>query len=114
MIRVIPRDLFNDGNLLMNMGTLYLRLETLGLEDRLEGDGQQYSIYSDDCGNSYIDNVVLSNVDGEQINLERPLNSRERFPLEFFNKDEEESQPVFTDEGELTQNFIAYIKKDNR
>ena len=111
MIRVIPRDLFNDGNLLMNLGTLYLRLETLGLEDNLESDGEQYNIHSDNDGNTYVDNVVLSDVNGDFISLERSLNTRERFSLEYFNDNDDELKNVFTDGGELTEHFVAYLYK---
>ena len=111
MNRVIPRDLFNDANLLMNLGKLYLKLESLGLSDNLESNGQQYDIYSDIDGETYVDNITLSDVNGDYISLQRPLNSRDTYSLQYYDKANSELKIVFTDDGELTEHFVAYLHK---
>ena len=111
MNRVIPRDLFNDANLLMNLGKLYLELEKIGLQDNLDSDGQQYDIYSDIDGDTYVDNIDLSDVNGDKINLQRPPNSRDRYSLQYYDKSDSELKIVFTDDGELTEHFVTYLHK---
>lgn len=111
MNRVIPRDLFNDANLLMNLGKLYLKLEILGLSDNIQSDGEQYDIYSGIDGETYVNNITLSDVKGDYISLQRPLNTRDSYSLQYYDKADCELKIVFTDDGELTEHFVAYLYK---
>lgn len=109
-IRVIPRDLFNEANLLKCYGRLYICLERdfgelvhMGGEDGLE----RFDIVQrTDDGWTYIANIPLT-VRGVSYRLVRPLNSREPWPLyaeEIGNPDADPIE-VFDADGELSQAF---------
>jgi hypothetical protein len=103
--RVIPRDLFNEANLLKCLGQLYLLTErypnvTLELVnptrhfcvEQFPGDGSLFA-----------GNVMLL-IKKERYPLSRPLNSREPWPLYATTPDDEEVA-VFNDDGTLTDEF---------
>lgn len=72
--RVIPRDLFNEANLLKCYGRLALEVD-------LEHDGGAFDIQQDPAsGALHVANVRLV-VRGREVPLFRPLNSREPWPL---------------------------------
>lgn len=111
--RVIPRDLFNEANLLKCYGQLWLKLEVLNVPQIVlehndiggwEFDIRQY----DEDGSTYLYNVQLW-VRGEPYPLHRPLNSREPWPLYLTLRDDTEIA-VFTDEGELTLPMIQFLQ----
>lgn len=115
--RVIPRDLFNEGNLLKCYGQLYLGLEKLNCVENLHADvmldrfGFQVSQDPGD-GSLTIGNVTLY-CQGERVPLRRPLNSREPFPLYaalHVDTEDETEIAVFTDTGELTPEFKALFR----
>ena len=107
--REIPRDLFNEANLLKCFGQLYLELEKLNLQHLLKHTckDQPFGIrqeWSD--GSLSIDNVWLSAPKG-QFELKRPLNSREPYPLYALLPGEDETEiSVFNDDGTLTVEMI--------
>lgn len=121
--RVIPRDLFNEGNLLKCYGQLYLCLEKLDIPEEyvrlvhmdemdmdMTGEGQTipFIISQDESdGSLTIDNVMLQ-VDKEPVHLYRPLNSREPFPL--YAQFGDTTLEVFTISGNLNQGFLARIR----
>ena len=115
-VRVIPRDLFNEANLLKCLGQLCLKLDTAG-EHRAEmigpHPGERFEIEQNpDSGGISAGNVVLI-VGGERCMMERPLNSRRPWPLYVTHvgiAEEYEPIEVFTDEGELTPDFLALIR----
>lgn len=106
--RVIPRDLFNEGNLLKCMGQLYLKLDAPGTSRAvLDHEGGPFVIeQSPYDGSISVVNVNLS-IDGEPVRLYRPLNSRETYPL-WFACDIDEDE-VFTTSGELSLEFKRVI-----
>lgn len=109
--RVIPRDLFNEANLLKCLGKLYLNLETYGNIDnvRLSNDGDDFIIdQNENDGSIYCVNVHLMK-NGESVSLFRPLNSRIEWPL-MFNNYEDETNLVFDDFGHFTQEFVDFLK----
>lgn len=116
--RVIPRDLFNEGNLLKCYGALYIELEnTIGhkaeLVDNLDGSEPFKILQSYLSGAIWIDNVALE-INGKRHNLWRPLNSREPWPLYCSTEPEmgEETGDeieVFTEGGKLSADFLALI-----
>lgn len=112
MIRVIPRDLFNDANLLKCLGTLWIKLENLRDHDaKLEEDGQPFDIQQSEAdGSTECVNVVFMRR-GERFRLFRPLNSRELWPL--WVETIEEDFPVFTD-GELSPEFIEFVSSGGK
>lgn len=82
-IRVIPRDLFNEANLLKCLGALYIALETAG--DHAAGFGveavERFDIVQNpNDGSIYVENLPFS-IGGRFCHLSRPLNSRSPFPL---------------------------------
>lgn len=105
-LRVIPRDLFNEANLLKCYGQLYLNLDRLGLQECLEhhaDDGPFRIKQWEEDGSLSVQNVIL-NLHGRQVRLYRPLNAMSPYPLwaiigerelQVFNTD-----GTFTDEME--------------
>ena len=99
--RVIPRDLFNEGNLLKCLGQLYLELERLNLPDvTLAHDGEAFEIEQDESdGSLSVANVAVI-FQGERLGqLVRPLNSRAPFPL--WLRTDDDDRPLFDDSGRL-------------
>ena len=119
--RVIPRDLFNEANLLKCYGQLWLKLEgrlgdTLTLDfDPYYGEGKPFDIEQrHEDGATYLHNVVLLAHD-RRIALWRPLNSRDPWPLWALHPDDVDGDEVevFTEDGELTADFLAIIGRQS-
>lgn len=108
-MRVIPRDLFNEANLLKCFGQLYLQLEILNTPDvELLHDGEAFDIgQHGDSGGLYIRNVSLI-VRGEAMPIHRPLNSRYAWPLYLTTADDEEIS-VFDDNGRLSNEMLQFL-----
>jgi hypothetical protein len=109
-LRVIPRDLFNEGDLLKCYGQLYLELEKLRLEECLEhhADKDQFRIRQNpEDGSLTIGNVILI-VRGKQVHLSRPLNARAKYPL-WASVDDHEYR-VFDAEGKLSDEFREFLR----
>lgn len=107
--RVIPRDLFNEGNLLKCYGQLYLNLEKLRLEECLEhhADTDQFRIrQNEEDGSLTIQNVILV-VRGRQVKLSRPLNARSPYPLWAIVEDDE--LQVFNTDGTFTDEMREFL-----
>lgn len=109
--RVIPRDLFNEGDLLNCLGRLSLKLE-----DRrdhtavLHGPafrGEGFSIDQDQADGSIWARNVLLMVGEEEVPLFRPLNARDKWPL--WARDGDEDRRVFDLDGELSPEFWTMI-----
>lgn len=107
--REIPRDLFNEANLLKCYGKIYIELERgnyPGVE--MVHNGGPFAVTQDQSdGSLYIANVYL-NVRGDAINPRRPLNSREPWPLYFWGPNDEEVE-VFTNTGSFTEEMRAFL-----
>lgn len=116
-IRVIPRDLFNEANLLKCLGQLYIALENLHGQHRAKyaiEDVERFDIHqSPDDGSIYVANLPFM-IDGRIYHLSRPLNSRQPWPLyatlSWPQPGEEQTvTAVFTDEGKLSAEFLKLI-----
>lgn len=96
-MRVIPRDLFNEANLLKCLGRIYICLERLPrCNVTLESNGQEFRIDQSQCsGAIYCSNVPL-------------LNARDPWPLYASLPDDDECE-VFTNDGEFTAEFLELI-----
>ena len=109
-LRVVPRDFFNEANLLKCYGQLAL----LTIDDNSDfqfeyqrrwpfiaaqypGDG---SLTIKDITFTYKETVIL---------LRRPLNARDPWPLVTVNEDCVEIE-IFDDKGNLSEEFTAYLK----
>lgn len=108
-IRVIPRDLFNEANLLKCMGRTYINLETANLPHvELHHDGEAFDIVqSEDDGSLSVANVLLR-VRESYYSLSRPLNSREAWPLYLTTANDVLS--VFDDAGNFTDELIEFLR----
>lgn len=111
-VRVIPRDLFNEANLLKCYGRLYINLETANFPAvELEHDGEAFDVHQDEnSGGLYVANVILR-VRGEACYLHRPLNSREAWPLYYTDAAGEEIA-VFAEDGSFTQEMSDFLRSD--
>lgn len=109
-VRVIPRDLFNEGNLLKCYGRVYLNLEWLNRDDvTLEHEGDAFDIVQcPDDGSLHIENVRLI-VRGVAFRLFRPLNSREAWPL--YVQDGDDEREVFNANGGFSAEFREFLER---
>lgn len=114
-IRVIPRDLFNEANLLKCYGQLWLKLDDLNLPNVSLEHLDPYAPFNiqqiPDSGSIYISTIVLM-LNDTQVYLERPLNSRLSYPLLAYTQNHNGgTNPinVFTEAGELTQSFLELL-----
>lgn len=110
--RVIPRDLFNEANLLKCYGQLALALERIEGAELEEPAGSEpfEVVQSEDDGSISLANVPFT-VNRAPFRLYRPLNSREPWPLwceSPFACDEEDVE-VFDADGKLSAAFLAMI-----
>ncbi len=112
--RVIPRDLFNEANLLKLYGRLALLLgETQGHNATLSPDMvENFDIKSDPTsGNITVANLRFQ-AGGTTYHLERPLNSRNEWPLWVERSDDDENFEaieVFDDGGDFSDDFRKLI-----
>lgn len=118
--RMIPRDLFNDANLLKCYGQLYIKLTESGIEhsakllDDLCQDGFNIE-QNPNSGATSLNNVILL-IDNMTYWLERPLNSRDSWPLYVVGNDADgdtDPIPVFDDNGNLSSEMIELITKSD-
>lgn len=109
-IRVIPRDLFNEANLLKCLGRIFINLESADLPNvELAHDGEAFDVQMDESsGALYARNVVLI-VRGEPCRLERPLNSREGWPLKLIDE-HDEGTDVFNEDGSFSEEMLAFLR----
>jgi hypothetical protein len=111
-VRVIPRDLFNEGDLLKCLGKLWIRLDDRR-GHRAEMHGPTYSdgfeVDQDPADGSIAARNVHLTVDGRPHRLYRPLNSRSPWPL--WASAEPDDLRVFNEEGDgdLSPEFLAFI-----
>lgn len=107
--REIPRDLFNEGNLLKCYGQIYLNLEKLHVNASLEIDENNGFVIGQDQSDGSISllNVKLI-VRDEIIKLHRPLNSRKAFPLQAQISEDEEIS-VFDEDGSFTREMLDFL-----
>lgn len=101
MQRVLPRDAFNDANLLKCIGKLTMLIED-GLIDWLqyEYDGGAFDIRQDETsGATYVNNITFTTKSGQYVQHERPINSRDNWPLELIIGDN--TYYAFNEEGEF-------------
>lgn len=108
--RVIPRDLFNEANLLKCYGNIYIQLERLNAEGvELLHNGEPFEVEQDEHdGSTYVSNVDLV-VRGVACQFRRPLNSREAWPLYMLTGDYEEIS-VFHDDGSFSVEMLEFLE----
>lgn len=112
--RVIPRDLFNEANLLKCLGMLWIALEgTQGHCAALDhADGHIFAVIQDPDDGSISCSTVTLTIRDQITPLFRPLNSRDPYPLWARFGDllgDYEDIEVFNIEGHLSAEFLAKI-----
>lgn len=102
--RVLPRDIFNEANLLKCIGKLTLMIEDgLILWLSYHYDGEPFVVCMHECdGSLYVANIQFI-AHNKTLDVRRPLNSREAWPL-FINADD--CIDVFNDDGEFILNEL--------
>lgn len=110
--RVIPRDLFNEGNLLNLYGRLVILLgETNDHDAAFEQDQVPFfDVVQDVSGGLSIGNLTFL-VRGDRYLLTRPLNSRSKWSLWLTSYDDPDFEEiaVFDDAGELSADMLDLI-----
>lgn len=107
---VIPRDLFNHASLFNCYGRLWLELNTHDMEGHLvfHGDTDFIVTQDDSDGSISVKNIELIDINGGEVELFRPLNSRDKSPLWFVDRDENHHK-VFTECGK----YLSYEFKQH-
>lgn len=110
-IRVIPRDLFNEADLLKCLGRLYIELETAGKHKaRFDVEDVPSFDIRQNLGDGSISVVNLPFMIGRRrFYLFRPLNSRKPWPL-MIERDDDVWR-VFDDQGRLSTDFMELLRK---
>jgi hypothetical protein len=111
--RVMPRDLFNEASLLKCYGQLALLLHERPIDGvDLQHDGGAFEpVQSTADGSLTLWPSVKLMARGGHLQLHRPLNSREPWPL--YATDAEDSEwSVFTDDGQFTDGFRMLLGVD--
>src|SRR5687767_11367563 len=110
--RVIPRDLFNEAKLLKCMGKLVLCIEDRMIEGLVVAHcGDAFEVVQNQAdGSISLENiqVYIKGKNGHSLELSTPLNSKEAWPMQATIGDN--CIDVFTEQGELTQEFKDIIK----
>jgi len=109
-MREIPRDLFNEGDLLTNMGKLVINLERVSGDFQLDWDRGPFVVAQDQGdGSTYVANMSLT-VRGTKVLLLRPINSREKWPLLLIEEEDWNEIEVFDRSGNFTPEMVAYLE----
>lgn len=106
-VRVLPRDLFNEADLLKCLGHLWILVDgatNVGFDVE---DVPTFDIQQDPSdGSLYVANLPFS-MGGRRSHLSRPLNSRDAWPLyiSFPDHPDVDVTRVFTETGSLSIEF---------
>lgn len=108
--RVVPRDLFNEGDLLKCYGRLWICLDELHAHyaELSEGSGAPFDIRQDEGSGALTVANLRFTIGGSPYRLTRPLNTRQPWSLYATDEDDEETA-VFTAEGDLSPDFLRLI-----
>lgn len=101
-IRVLPRDAFNEANLLKCIGQLTLMIEERMLPNWTyahSAPGSPFNIQQDESSGSLFILGLNFFYKGVWCNLIRPLNSREPWPL--YAHIDDVDHPIFDDNGNV-------------
>lgn len=113
-VRVLPRDLFNEANLLKCYGQLWLLIEGMGAVSFLFDTVDEFRVEQDqNDGSLCILNLPLV-IGYTSFWLTRPLNSREPWPLYAYEigNDDFDAVAVFDTDGKLSHAMRDLIAKE--
>lgn len=114
-LRVIPRDLFNEANLLKCLGQLWIKTERYqGHSPRavlILHTGNDFNICQDESDGSVHSGAITVLICNRTYDHYRPLNSRNPWPLWLVARNDPDAEHfrAFTDDGELSEEFIELI-----
>lgn len=119
--RVIPRDLFNEANLLKCYGALWIALDNARGHTAKLGEHNPTDPSDDYCGDPFniemdesTGSISVANIPftigGLAYKLSRPLNSRDPYPLYCVDEFDMHEWSVFNDDGTLSAEFLDLIK----
>ena len=114
--RVLPRDLFNESDLLKCLGRIALLIEDgfapegLQLTNRKPMSGFPIDMHAHD-GSIFCPDMLLSNRHGVSSVVLRPHNSRDPYPVLIEWSDEEIE--VFDDDGAFTEEFLIWANRES-
>jgi len=109
--RVIPRDLFNEADLLKCLGKFYIMAEHRPIV-RILHSGHTFNIVQNsDDGSIYCDNICVI-IGRKTYDHFRPLNSRSPWPLylRLRNDPDADDFRVFDDEGNLSDDVKRLLQ----
>jgi hypothetical protein len=107
-IRVLPRDLFNEANLLKCLGQLWLLIEGDDRAKFLVEAVEAFDIEQDENdGSLSVVNLPFA-LRARLVHLSRPLNSRQPWPLYLSIPEDPDFDPiaVFNDVGDLSEDML--------
>ncbi len=111
-IRVLPRDLFNEANLLKCLGALWILVDGKGPAAQFDVEAvEHFDIHQDpNDGSIFAANLPFS-MGGRRAHLSRPLNSRQPWPLyiSFPDHPEIDVSPVLDEHGKLSHEFTLLL-----
>ncbi len=109
MNRVLPRDAFNDANLLKCIGQLTLLIEDGKVNLSYDYNGEPFDIVQDESdGSTFVSNINFftkstDGFTGQLIRHRRPMNSRDQWPLILYLNDSE--YYAFDEKGKFMPSF---------
>ena len=116
-MRVIPRDLFNEADLLKCLGKLEILLDvpTINAEVKLRRGFEAFGfdVHQDPGDGSIFAQNVMIYVGGRYVRHRRPLNSRDPWPLYVYVDADDSEVRVFDDHGGLSDDFKKFIGYGN-
>jgi hypothetical protein len=103
--RIIPRDFFNEAKLLNCLGHLQLLIENNAFKGmEVEFDHEPFRILQDDSdGSLYVSNYNLK-INGQDVHLFIPYNTKDKFPL--MARWHNEDYYVFSEDGKTMPAFF--------
>jgi hypothetical protein len=106
-IRVLPRDLFNEADLLKCYGQLWILLDGNDSAGFVEEEVSHFDIVQNPAdGSLTVQNLTFA-IGGKPYNLSRPLNTREKWSL--YAERDDEVISVFDDHGNLSDEMEALL-----
>lgn len=115
-VRVLPRDLFNEADLLKCYGRLWILLdETSGHSARFEEeDVSEFDIVQDEGSGALTVRNLTFTVRGIKHSISRPLNARSPWPLWLGCDDDPDFDEIriFDESGSLSSEMTSYISED--
>jgi hypothetical protein len=114
--RVAPRDLFNESKLLKCLGKISVSIldgvfYEYGLTDELYDESEGFNIEQTEDGDIYCTNYKVFDAQGSEIEFVSLLNSRQPWPLYFYNPDEMTYSPALNDDGSISQEFFTFLEQ---